>query len=162
VAMINGHCLGGGLELAITCDMRVCAAGAKLGMPPAKLGLIYGHTGLRKFLDTIGLARTKELFLTGRNVEAERAEEIGLVNEVVADDELEEAGVELAGAIAANAPLSMRGNKQAIEVLNANPVLTQAQEAELVELRESCFGSDDFREGIQAFAEKRKPRWTGR
>jgi len=162
VAMINGHCLGGGLELAITCDMRVCAAGAKLGMPPAKLGLIYGHTGLRKFLDTIGLARTKELFLTGRNLEAARAEQIGLVHEVFGDEELEHAAIELAAAIAANAPLSMRGNKQAIEVLNANPVLTPAQEAELVALRESCFGSDDFREGIQAFAEKRRPRWTGR
>jgi len=162
VAMINGHCLGGGLELAITCDMRVCAAGAKLGMPPAKLGLIYGHTGLRKFLDTIGLARTKELFLTGRNLEAPRAEQIGLVHEVFADEELEHAAIELAAAIAANAPLSMRGNKQAIEMLNANPVLSRAQEAELVALRESCFGSDDFREGIQAFAEKRRPRWTGR
>ncbi len=70
VAAINGHCLGGGLELAVTCDLRLCAAGAKLGMPPAKLGLVYGHTGLRKFLDTVGLARTKELFLTGRNFEA--------------------------------------------------------------------------------------------
>ena len=161
VAMINGHCLGGGLELAITCDMRVCAAGAKLGMPPAKLGLIYGHTGLRRFLDTIGLARTKELFLTGRNLEAARAEQVGLVHEVFADDELEGAAVGLAEAIAANAPLSMRGNKRAIELLNANPVLTEAQEDELVALRESCFGSDDFREGIQAFAEKRRPRWTG-
>ena len=112
VAAINGHCLGGGLELAITCDLRICAAGAKLGMPPAKLGLVYGHTGLRKFLDTVGLARTKELFLTGRNFEAERAEQIGLVHEVVADEALEEAAVELAAAIAANAPLSMRGNKQ--------------------------------------------------
>ena len=161
VAMINGHCLGGGLELAITCDMRICAAAAKLGMPPAKLGLIYGHTGLRKFLDTIGLARTKELFLTGRNVVAARAEQIGLVHEVFSGEELESAGVELAASIAANAPLSMRGNKQAIEVLNANPVLDQRQESDLVALRESCFGSDDFREGIQAFAEKRKPRWTG-
>ena len=70
VAAINGHCLGGGLELAISCDLRICAAGAKLGMPPAKLGLIYGHTGLRKFLDTVGLPRTKELFLTGRNLDA--------------------------------------------------------------------------------------------
>ena len=70
IAAINGHCLGGGLELALTCDLRLCAAGAKLGMPPAKLGLVYGHTGLRKFLDTIGLARTKELFLTGRNYDA--------------------------------------------------------------------------------------------
>ena len=162
VAMINGHCLGGGLELAVTCDMRICAEGAKMGMPPAKLGLIYGHTGLRKFLDTVGLPRTKELFLTGRNVEAARAEEIGLVHQVFADGDLESAGVELAAAIAANAPLSMRGNKKAIEVLNANPVLTAGQEAELVALRESCFGSDDFREGIQAFAEKRRPRWTGK
>ena len=70
VAAINGHCLGGGLELAITCDLRIGAAGAKLGMPPAKLGLIYGHTGLRRFIDTIGLPRTHELFLTGRNFEA--------------------------------------------------------------------------------------------
>ena len=93
VAAINGHCLGGGLELAITCDLRICAAGAKLGMPPAKLGLIYGHTGLRKFLDTVGLPRTKELFLTGRNLDAARAEQIGLVNEVVADEELEDAAV---------------------------------------------------------------------
>ena len=162
VAAINGHCLGGGLELAITCDLRICAAGALLGMPPAKLGLIYGHTGLRKFLDTIGLARTKELFLTGRNVDAERAERMGLVNEVAGDDRLEQEAVRLAAAIAANAPLSMRGNKSAIDLLNASPVLSDQQEAGLVALRESCFASADFREGIRAFAEKRRPEWTGR
>jgi enoyl-CoA hydratase/carnithine racemase len=162
LAAINGHCLGGGLELAITCDLRISAAGAKLGMPPAKLGLIYGHTGLRKFLDTIGLPRTKELFLTGRNLSAEKAERIGLVNEVVADDRLEEESVALAAAIAENAPLSMRGNKHAIDLLQANPELTEQQEAGLVVLRESCFSSDDFREGIKAFAEKRRPQWSGR
>ena len=162
VAAINGHCLGGGLELAITCDLRICAVGAKLGMPPAKLGLIYGHTGLRKFLDIVGLARTKELFLTGRNFEAERAEEIGLVNEVVAAEELERESVDLAAAIAANAPLSMRGNKQAIELLNDVADLTAQQEAGLVALRESCFESEDFREGIRAFGEKRRPQWRGR
>ena len=162
VAAINGHCLGGGLELAITCDMRICAAGAKLGMPPAKLGLVYGHTGLRKFLDTVGLARTKELFLTGRNFPAERAEQIGLVHDVFEDGELEDAAVALAETIAANAPLSMRGNKQAIEVLNSNPVLSEQQEGGLIALRESCFASEDLREGIEAFAAKRKPHWKGR
>jgi enoyl-CoA hydratase/carnithine racemase len=162
IAAVNGHCLGGGLELAITCDLRICAAGAKLGMPPAKLGLIYGHTGLRKFLDVIGLARTKELFLTGRNLDAGRAAQIGLVNEVVDDERLEGAAVELAAAVAANAPLSMRGNKRAIDLLNSSPELTEQQEAGLVALRESCFSSEDFREGIRAFAEKRHPHWTGR
>jgi len=161
VAAINGHCLGGGLELAMTCDLRICAAGAKLGMPPAKLGLVYSHTGLRKFLDALGLARTKELFLTGRNFSAERAEQIGLVHEVVEDESFDAAAVALAEGIAANAPLSMRGNKRAIEVLNANPVLSEQQEGGLIALRESCFASHDLREGIEAFAEKRKPRWKG-
>ncbi len=162
VAAINGHCLGGGLELAITCDLRICAAGAMLGMPPAKLGLIYGHTGLRRFLDTIGLARTKELFLTGRNYEATRAERFGLVNEVVGDDRIEQESIDLAAEIAANAPLSVRGNKHAIDLLNACPVLTAQQEAGLVALRESGFASEDFREGVTAFGEKRAPRWAGK
>jgi enoyl-CoA hydratase/carnithine racemase len=161
VAAINGHCLGGGLELAMTCDLRICAAGAKLGMPPAKLGLVYSHTGLRKFIDTLGLARTKELFLTGRNFAAQRAERIGLVHEVVEDDAFEAAALELATEIAANAPLSTRGNKRAIEVLNSNPLLSEQQEAGLIALRESCFSSEDLREGVEAFAEKRKPHWKG-
>jgi enoyl-CoA hydratase/carnithine racemase len=162
VAAINGHALGGGLELTLACDLRICAEGAKLGMPPAKLGLIYGHTGLRRFIDAIGVPRTKELFLTGRNIDASRAERLGLVNWVVGDGELEGAAVELAAEIAANAPLSMKGNKHAIDTLNSYPRLTPEQERELIELRQSCFGSEDFREGITAFAEKRAPRWKGR
>jgi enoyl-CoA hydratase/carnithine racemase len=162
VAAISGDCLGGGLELAITCDLRICAGGSRLGMPPVKLGLIYGHTGLRRFLDAVGLARTKELFLTASNIGARRAREIGLVQEVVDDAELERAAVDLAAKIASNAPLSLKGNKRAIETLNANPNLRPQQEVELVELREASIASEDFREAITAFAEKRKPEWRGR
>jgi enoyl-CoA hydratase/carnithine racemase len=162
LAAINGHCLGGGLELAVRCDLRLATMSAKLGMPPAKLGLIYGHTGLQKFIDVIGLARTKELFLTGRNLSAPRAMAVGLINDTVPDGELAQAALRLASEIAANAPLAMRGNKRAIETLNSYPRLTPEQERELVELRRSCFASEDFREGIRAFAEKRTPRWRGR
>jgi enoyl-CoA hydratase/carnithine racemase len=162
LAAINGHCLGGGLELAVRCDLRLCAMSAKLGMPPAKLGLIYGHTGLQAFIDVIGLARTKELFLTGRNLSAPRAMAIGLVHDTVLDEKLEATALELASEVAANAPLSMRGNKRAIETINSWARLTPEQERELVELRRSCFSSEDFREGIRAFAEKRRPEWRGR
>ena len=162
VAAINGHCLGGGLELAVRCDLRVCASSAKLGMPPAKLGLIYSHTGLERFIDVLGVARTKELFLTGRNVTASHAGEMGLVNYVVDDSRVADDAADLAAEIAQNAPISVRGNKHAIETLARAARLTPDEERELVELRESCFASEDFREGIRAFAEKRKPRWTGK
>jgi enoyl-CoA hydratase/carnithine racemase len=162
LAAINGHCLGGGLELAVRCDLRICAAEAKLGMPPAKLGLIYGHTGLERFIETVGVPRTKELFLTGRNFEGARAEQIGLVHEVHPAAEIERESLRLAREIAANAPLSMRGNKHAIETLARFPRLSPKQEEELVELRRSCFTSEDLREGIRAFGEKREPQWRGR
>jgi enoyl-CoA hydratase/carnithine racemase len=161
LAALNGHAIGGGLELALTCDIRVAARGIRLGMPPAKLGLIYSHTGLRRFIDVCGVANTAELFYVGRNVDAERAERMGLVNELVEPDELDERVLDLAAEIAANAPLSLAGNKRAIRALRAQP-LPEDVERELVELRESCFRSEDFREGVRAFAEKRKPVWRGR
>jgi enoyl-CoA hydratase/carnithine racemase len=162
LAAINGHALGGGLELAVTCDLREAAAGVKLGMPPGKLGLIYSHTGIQKFLDTVGPARTRELFFTGRNVSAERAEEIGLVHEVTPAAELAGRTVELAAEIAGNAPLSLRGNKRIINDLVTFSRLSGQLERELIELRLSSFRSEDFREGVKAFGEKRKPRWQGR
>jgi enoyl-CoA hydratase/carnithine racemase len=161
VGQLNGHAIGGGLELALACDFRIAARGVKLGMPPAKLGLIYSHTGLRRFIDACGVANTAELFYVGRNVDAERAERMGLVNEVVDPADLDEHVLDLAAEIAANAPLSLAGNKRVIRALRAQP-LPEDVERELIELRESCFRSEDFREGVRAFAEKRKPRWEGR
>jgi enoyl-CoA hydratase/carnithine racemase len=163
LAAINGHAIGGGLEVAVTCDMRVAARGVRLGMPPAKIGLIYSHTGLRKFIEVCGVANTNELFLLGRNVDADRAYEMGLVNQVVEPGELEEAALSIAAEIAANAPLSLEGNKRVIRALREQPwPLPEELERELVELRESCFYSEDFREGIRSFAQKRPPRWKGR
>jgi enoyl-CoA hydratase/carnithine racemase len=162
LAAINGHALGGGLELAVTCDLRVAAAGMKLGMPPGKLGLIYSHTGIQKFLDTVGPARTRELFFTGRNVTAERAEQIGLVHEAMPRDEVDRQAVQLAAEIAGNAPLSLKGNKRIITDLLTFPRLSEKLEREVIELRMSSFRTEDFREGVKAFGEKRKPRWQGR
>lgn len=163
VGQLNGHAIGGGLELALTCDVRVAARGIRLGMPPAKLGLIYSHTGLRKFLDVCGAANTSELFFRGANVDTERAERMGLVNDVVEPDELAERALELAAEIAGNAPLSLAGNKRIIRTLRgAATDLPEDVERSLISLRESCFRSEDFREGVRAFAEKRRPRWKGR
>ncbi|HLM09392.1 MAG TPA: enoyl-CoA hydratase-related protein [Thermoleophilaceae bacterium] len=161
VAQLGGHAIGGGLELALTCDIRVAARGIKVAMPPARLGLIYSHTGLRRFIEVCGAANTAELFHVGRHVDADRAERMGLVNFVVPPDELEVQVLELAGEIASNAPLSLAGNKRVIRALRAAPLRPDV-ERELIALRESCFRSEDFREGVRAFAEKRAPVWRGR
>jgi enoyl-CoA hydratase/carnithine racemase len=162
VAMLPGHTIGGGLELALSCDLRVAQDGIKLGMPPAKLGLVYSHTGLRRFIDAIGVPRTRELFLLGKYVDAQTALAWGLVTRVAAPEELESLTIEIAGELAGNAPLSQRGNKRVIaELLLAESELPADVEAELIELRQASFASQDMREGMRAFAEKRPPRWRG-
>jgi enoyl-CoA hydratase/carnithine racemase len=162
VAVVNGHALGGGLELALACDLRIAASSCKLGMPPAKLGLIYSHTGIQLFLDTIGAARTRELFFTGRNIDGARAEQIGLVNWAVPAEQIESQSVALAEEIAGNAPISLKGNKQIIGRLLGFRRLDTEEEKAVIDLRLSSFQTEDFREGVKAFGEKRKPGWRGR
>jgi enoyl-CoA hydratase/carnithine racemase len=163
VAALGGHAIGGGLELALACDLRVAADQIALGMPPAKLGLVYSHTGLRRFLHAIGEPRTRELFLLGRTVDAHTALGWGLVNAVVPDHRLADTALDMASELAANAPLSIAGNKRVIrELLGADGVLDPAVERELVALRRASFASEDLQEGVRAFAEKRPPNWKGR
>jgi len=162
LAALPGHTIGGGLELALACDLRVAASGIKLGMPPAKLGLVYSHTGLRRFLDAIGAPRTRELFLLGNYIDSEVAHSWGLVNRVAPAESLESLALELAAELAHNAPLSQTGNKRVIaELLRAEGDLPAGVERELIELRRASFASADLREGMTAFAEKRPPRWRG-
>ncbi len=163
LAALNGHAIGGGLELALACDLRLAAGTIALAMPPAKLGLVYSHTGIRKFIETIGAPRTRELFLVGRRIDARTAKDWGLVNAIAEEGRIAEEAVELAKEIAANAPLAQAGNKRVISaVLSARATIDPATEHELIELRRACFASEDFREGVRAFSEKRPPRWRGR
>jgi enoyl-CoA hydratase/carnithine racemase len=162
LAALPGHTIGGGLELALACDLRVAQAHIKLGMPPAKLGLVYSHTGLRRFIDAIGVARTRELFLLGSYIDAPTAHAWGLVNRVSGAEELEAVTLELASELAGNAPLSQTGNKRVIQaLLHAESELPADVEQELIELRRASFASRDLREGMRAFAERRAPHWQG-
>jgi enoyl-CoA hydratase/carnithine racemase len=162
LAALPGHTIGGGLELALACDLRVAAEGILLGMPPAKLGLVYSHTGVRRFIDAVGAARTRELFLLGRYIDAPTALQWGLVNRVAPAPELEPAALELALELAGNAPLAQAGNKRVISaLLEAEGELPVHVAEQLIELRRASFASEDMREGMRAFAEKRPARWRG-
>jgi enoyl-CoA hydratase/carnithine racemase len=117
LAVLPGHTIGGGLELALACDLRVAKDAIKLGMPPAKLGLVYSHTGLRRFIDAIGATRTRELFLLGSYIDAPTALAWGLVNRLAPDNELDAVALAVADELASNAPLSQLGNKRVIAAL---------------------------------------------
>ena len=162
LAALPGHTIGGGLELALACDLRVAAEGIQLGMPPAKLGLVYSHTGVRRFIDAVGAARTRELFLLGRYIDAPTALQWGLVNRVAPAPELEPVSLELGLELAGNAPLAQAGNKRVIAaLLEAEGKLPEQVAQQLIELRRASFASEDMREGVRAFADKRPAHWRG-
>jgi len=157
VAAVNGAAFGGGLEIAMACDWRIASADATLAMPAARLGVIYAPEGMRRFLLQLGPARTRQLFLTGRPVDARRAMEIGLVDEVVPADALDEAVRAAAEDVARSSPLAVAGTRAAIAALTESPGEDGAAVVEQWRVR--AYASDHFREGLEAFREHRPPRW---
>jgi len=159
IAMIRGYCIGGGTAAAVCCDIRICTENAKFGVPAAKLGLGYGLQRARPLFDLIGPAYAKEMFFTGRNFDAREAEKMGLVNRVVADDQLEASVDEMAQTIAGNAPLTVRCAKIVVGELLKDP--DQRDVAATERAVAACFASSDYKEGQAAFMEKRKPKFIG-
>jgi enoyl-CoA hydratase len=159
IAMVRGYCIGGGTAVAVCCDLRICTENAKFGIPAAKLGLGYGLQRAQPLVDLVGPAFAKEMFFTGRQFDAREAERMGLVNRVVADDQLEATVDELARTIAENAPLTVRTAK-----LVVGELLKDARDRDVAATEravDACFKSADYKEGQAAFAEKRKPRFIG-
>ena len=160
IAMIRGYCIGGGVSVALSCDMRIAAEGAKFGVPAAKLGLGYEATGVRKLMDVVGPAFAKEIFFTARQFTAQEAVAMGLVNRMVPDGQLETYVRDYAGTIAANAPLTVASIKTIVgEVTKDESTRDMALCQQVVD---RCFNSEDYVEGRTAFMAKRKPIFKGR
>jgi enoyl-CoA hydratase len=160
IARIRGFCLGGGLGIAMQADLRIAAVDSEFGIPAARLGIAYGFDMVSKLVGLVGPAHARTLLYTGKRIDAAEAERIGLVNKVVADEDLSDEVVEIARTIADNAPLSIRAAKLAVaETQKAcgerNLDAVQAAIA-------ACFDSADYREGRTAFMEKRAPGFQGR
>ena len=162
VAMINGLALGGGCELAMACDIRVMARSAGMGMPPARLGLVYPYEGLRRFLRVLGFSRALELFLTARQYDSAACLQMGLVNELVEDEDLEDHTRRLAAAMAGHAPLSLRGMKSALYRIADHTALPVEEVNAIRSLFVRSLRSEDMSEAKRAFLEKRPPRFKGR
>ena len=161
LAMIHGYCVGGGVSIAITCDIRIAADDAHFGVPAARLGLGYHYHGMEKLMKLVGPAYTKEIFFTARtDFSAQDALRMGLVNQVVPKAELESFTRDYAQRIARNAPLTIRSAKTSVDQL-----LRPHGERDLALLEKliaDCFNSQDYQEGVKAFSEKRRPHFQGR
>ena len=160
IAKIRGYCIGGGVNLALCCDLRVCDQGARFAIPAAKLGLGYGYSGLKRLCDVIGPARALEMFYTARQFSAREAYDMGLVNSCVGDGELDQCVADLTGRIGENAPLTIAAIKRAAREIAKDPADRDLDALE--EMVQACFDSQDYIEGRRAFMEKRKPAFQGR
>jgi enoyl-CoA hydratase/carnithine racemase len=158
IAMIRGYCIGGGLAIAVECDIRIATVGARFGIPAARLGLGYGAGGVRKLMELVGPASTKEIFFTARHCSAAEALGMGLVNRVVAEDELESYTRGYCATIGDNAPMTMHALKRTVGELLRGP---DADLAECDRLVKACFESEDYIEGRRAFMEKRRAVFRG-
>ncbi|MBI2315693.1 MAG: enoyl-CoA hydratase/isomerase family protein [Betaproteobacteria bacterium] len=160
IAMIRGFCLGGGMNIALACDLRIAAADARFGIPAARMGIGYRVTSTRNLVDTVGAANAHEILLTARQFSAEEAKAMGLVHRVVRPAELDSLVAEYCAMIAANAPLTLRTAKRIIRELVKSPAGFDA--AGCAALVKQCFESEDYVEGRRAFMEKRRPKFAGR
>ncbi len=158
VAMIHGACIGGGLEIASMCDLRLCGESSRFGIPVKKLGLVMAYGELQGLLSVVGRAAALEILLEGRIFDAREALAKGLVTRVVADDKVEEETLAAAKRIAEGAPLVARWHKKFIRRLADSTPITQAEWDEGF----ACFDTEDYRAGIEAFLEKRGPKFRGR
>ena len=159
IAMIRGYCIGGGVGLALCCDLRICTEGSKFGVPAAKLSIGYRYDGLKKLVDLVGPSFAKEIFYTARQFTAAEAQAMGLVNRVLPDGDLETYVRDYADTIANNAPLTIDAVKYVVR-----QVLTDESKRDLKKadaMVHACFASKDYVEGRKAFMEKRKPVFTG-
>ncbi|MCZ6665385.1 MAG: enoyl-CoA hydratase [Gammaproteobacteria bacterium] len=160
IAKIAGYCIGGGLATALCCDLRVATDDSKFGIPAAKLGLGYGYSGLRPLVALVGPIRAKEILFTARQFDAAEAYDMGLINRVVARDELDAFVDEYTETIAGNAPLTIKACKQIIAEICKDP---DDRDLDLCKrLIDECFASEDYKEGRRAFMEKRRPKFQGK
>ncbi len=160
IAQIRGFCVGGGMGLASCCDLRICSEDAKFAVPAAKLGLGYGYPGVKRLMDIVGPSFTKEIFFTARIFEAMEAVEMGLVNRIVENHELEFYVKNYAATIAGNAPLTVDSIKFIVGEACKDELKRDMKRCE--DLVDACFKSADYEEGRTAFMEKRKPVFKGR